>query len=371
MKEFLAKTVFSIDHGSLVITLSDLLLIILVVIITITACILTSKFIRKNKFLKRWEVSRQRLLFQIIRACLWIIALFVTLEIVGLDIKGFLNYEITGSGENGNFKLTPRSIFFAIAAIFVTRLILMGLERLFVSDSPFRTKNKGKSRSVFKFVSYLIWLMTFLLILNSTGLNLTILWGAGAALLVGVGFGLQEIIADLVSGLFLLFEGNLKEGDIVELTNGIVGKVENLGIRTSRVLTRDDYTMIIPNSQFIVKEVINWTHNEENTRFHIDVGVAYGSDTKLVERVLLECAEGQKDVSKEPVPFVRFNNFGESSLDFQLFFWSRSTFRIENTKSVLRFLIDEKFRQNKIQIPFPQHDVYIKKFEARSTMFEA
>ncbi|MBT4400798.1 MAG: mechanosensitive ion channel [Bacteroidetes bacterium] len=360
MREFLRNEVWTLNE-SLIITYSDVFLIVIVLILASVSSIIAGIFIRKNRLFNKWELSRKRLLFHILRASFWLIGLGFILAIIGLNIDGFLSYEIIKPTDKSDFSLKPEHIILAVIYIFVTRLVLMGLERVFTSDRHFREKDSGKSKSVFKFISYIIWIIAFLMILNSTGLKLTVLWGAGAAILVGVGFGLQQIIADLVSGIFLLFERNLKEGDVVELNNGIVGKVENIGIRTSKILTRDDYTMIIPNTQFIVKELINWSHNEENTRFHINVGVAYGSDTRLVEKVLLECAEGDKGISKKPKPFVRFENFGESSLDFQLFFWSRRTFRIENLKSSLRFQIDQKFRDNNIQIPFPQRDVHIVK----------
>ena len=197
------------------------------------------------------------------------------------------------------------------------------------------------------------------MILNLTGLKLTVLWGAGAALLVGIGFGLQQIFADLISGIFLLFEGNLKEDDVVELTNGTICRVTFIGARTSKVKTRDDVILIIPNSHFISQEVINWSHIESQTRFDVGVGVAYGSDVQLIKKVLLECAHVNPDISFSPVPFVRFQNFGDSSLDFSLYFWTANTFRVENIKSDIRFAIEKFFRENNIQIPFPQRDVHM------------
>ncbi len=110
----------------------------------------------------------------------------------------------------------------------------------------------------------------------------------------------------------------------------------------------------------ILAQRINWSHIEKKTRFHIEVGVAYGSDVDKVTRVLLQCAEDNKKVSSSPLPFVRFNDFGNSSLDFQLFFWTTDTFEVEYVKSEIRYKIDAAFRANKVQIPFPQRDVHIK-----------
>ncbi len=358
MNTFLQTIVFSLND--LTFTVLDLVLIAVIISSASLLVLITSRWIKNGRIFTNWDLRRKRILFQLARWVVWLVALALLLAVIGLDLGGFLNYPLVSStNENNNFLLTPRMLFVALVVVVIIRLLLMGLERVFTSDRHFREKDSTKSKTVFRFVTYLIWVIVFLILLTQTGVNLTILWGAGAAVLVGVGFGLQQIVADLISGLFLLFEGNLREGDVVELTNGVIGKVEHIGIRTSKVLTRDDYIMIIPNTQFIIKEVINWTHNEEKTRFHIDIGVAYGSDTRLVEQVLLNVASHHKEVSRKPKPFVRFENFGDSSLDFQLFFWSKNNFRIENIKSAIRFSIDDQFRENNIQIPFPQRDVHL------------
>jgi small-conductance mechanosensitive channel len=182
-----------------------------------------------------------------------------------------------------------------------------------------------------------------------------------AALLVGIGLGIQQIFNDIASGLFILFERNLKVNDVVQIEENIIGRVLSIGLRTSKLETRDNIIMIIPNSKFISDNVINWSHIEVKTRFKVEIGVAYGSDVELVKNVLLECAKQHKDITNKPQPFVRFNDFGDSSLDFQLFFWTRKAFRVENIKSDLRFQIDIEFRKNDIIIPFPQTDVHLKK----------
>lgn len=358
MIDFLEKEIFHFKDISL--SYLDIGGLILLVFAAVFINAVVSRVIRKSKLFSKWELNRKRIIFNGLRIVVWVIVFGLILEILGLNQHKFWNFPLVGDNTQDNqFILQPKHFFYAFIVYISTRIALMGLERIFTSGSYFREKDQGKSRSVYKFLSYLIWVVAVLIILSWTKLDLKVLYGAGAALLVGIGFGLQQIFADLISGIFLLFEGNLKEGDVVELNNGIIGKVAHVGIRTSKILTRDDYTMIIPNTQFITKEVINWTHNEENTRFRIDVGVAYGSNVRLVEKVLLECAKGNSEISIEPKPFVRFDNFGNSSLDFQLFFWSRKTFRIENLKSDLRFNIDEQFRKNDIQIPFPQVDVHM------------
>ena len=181
-----------------------------------------------------------------------------------------------------------------------------------------------------------------------------------SALLIGLGLGIQHIFNDLVSGFIILFDRSIKIGDVVEIENELVGQVVKINLRTCMVITRDDVEVIIPNSKFTTENVTNWTHNSIRTRFNIDVGVAYGSDVKLVEKLLLQAAKENKLVTKENPPIVHFIDFGESSLDFKIYFYSEDNFRIEKIKSDLRFAIDKKFRENKVTIPFPQRDLHLK-----------
>jgi small-conductance mechanosensitive channel len=181
-----------------------------------------------------------------------------------------------------------------------------------------------------------------------------------SALLVGIGLGIQHFFNDVISGMVMLFDHSIKINDTVEIDNSLIGRVLKINLRTSEILTRENIIMIIPNSHFTTERVINWTHNAKLTRFTVSVGVAYGSDVRLVEKLLVEAAMEHPEVSKEPKPFALFSNFGDSSLDFDLKFWSEHTFLIEPIKSDLRFAIDQKFRDNNVTIPFPQQDVYIK-----------
>jgi small-conductance mechanosensitive channel len=220
--------------------------------------------------------------------------------------------------------------------------------------------DQGPSWSVFLIIKYFIWVIIIIVTLDTIGVQVSILLASIAALLVGVGMGIQQLFNDLASGIIILIERNLKIGDIIQLDDGTVGRVLSIRLRTSMIKSRDDIVMIIPNSKFVNDKIINWSHLDKTTRFHIDVGVAYGSDVLKVKKVLLQCAEQNKAVTSKPKPFVRFLNFGDSSLDFQLYFWSAQTFEVENLKSELRFAINEEFINNDIQIPFPQRDVHIK-----------
>ncbi|MEA3494840.1 MAG: mechanosensitive ion channel [Bacteroidota bacterium] len=264
--------------------------------------------------------------------------------------------------------IDTKTVDINLYSVFTVLIILiLGIFTIRVIKKIFNkqvTNNKidyGTSNSVFHIIKYIIWVILIALTLETLGIKVTILVAGSAALLVGIGFGLQDIFKDLISGFFLLFEGNLKVNDVVQIENNVVGRVVSIGLRTSKIKTRDNISMIIPNSSFINDNVINWSHIEEQTRFNVEVGVAYGSDVELVSEILIDVAKANKDISSSPEPFIRFNNFGNSSLDFQIFFWSKQSFRVENIKSQLRFEIDKKFRENKITIPFPQQDVHVKK----------
>ncbi len=270
-------------------------------------------------------------------------------------LQDFFNIRLINSE---SIRITPYSILQMIIIIVAAWLIVLLFRKLMNRQVKSKRVDLGTSHAVINLVKYLVWVLAIGLALESIGVKLTLLLAGSAALLVGVGLGLQQIFRDIISGFFLLFDRSIEVGNVVELNN-LVGRVQSIGLRTTRILTRDNITMIIPNSEFIEGFVINWSSMDELTRFHVNVGVAYGSDVRKVERVLLECARKNPDITDRIAPFVRFNNFGDSSLDFQLYFWTRRSFEVENIKSDLRFAIDKAFRENDIRIPFPQHDVHL------------
>ena len=256
------------------------------------------------------------------------------------------------------FTFSVYQIIIIVAVYFLARLVLWTTKKFIHQEGLTQKVGEGRQHALFQIVKYIIIVIAVVLILESMGVKVTILLAGSAALLVGLGFGLQQIFNDFISGIILLFEGTIKVGEVVEV-EGIVGRVIRIGLRTSELETRDNIMMLIPNSKFTSEKVINWSHNQQFTRFRVHVGVAYGSDTKLVRSVLMECAEEHNFVAKKPQPQVRFIDFGDSSLDFDLLFFSDNMFRIESVKSDIRFMIDQKFRANNIQIPFPQRDLHI------------
>ena len=272
-----------------------------------------------------------------------------------MSIKEFLEFELISTAK---FKLTIYHLLIALLIVIVTRIILLIIRRIFKRQEKRNRVDLGTSSSIYQLIKYILWVLAIAFAFDTIGIKITFLLASSAALMVGLGLGLQKIFQDFVSGISLLIEGTLKVNDIVEIVEGEVGRVKEINLRTSKLETRDNIILIVPNSKLINDVVINWSHIEKKTRFSVKVGVAYGSDVPLVKSVLLECASEHEFVFTNPAPFVRFLDFGNSSLDFELFFWTTETFRVEDIKSNIRFKIDEAFRKNKIRIPFPQRDVH-------------
>ncbi len=219
--------------------------------------------------------------------------------------------------------------------------------------------DQGRIDAFYQIIRYVAWVIFALTALQIIGMQLTWLMASGAALMVGIGLGLQNVFNDLVSGIIILFEGSVDKGDIITIGEDMIGEVVKINIRTCHIVTRNNITVIVPNHKLVDENIINWSHSSANPRFILKVGVAYGSPTKEVKNILLRVASENKNVDLEPKPFVRFKDFGESSLDFELFFWSESVFGIEDVLSDLRFEIDDEFKKSNIIIPFPQRDIHI------------
>lgn len=274
-----------------------------------------------------------------------------------MTLKEFLENSLI---ETKDFDITVYEILIILLILICTLFVIRVIRKVFRMREKRKEFDPGRSHAIQQILKYVLWIAAILISLETVGIKLTLLLAGSAALLVGLGLGMQQIFQDIMSGVAILFEGVLKIGDVVEIKDDIVGRVVEIGLRTSKIETRDQIIMVIPNSKFVTDIVINWSHMEKNTRFHVDVGVAYGSDVQKVTRVLLQCAADQQNISASPPPFVRFIDFGNSSLDFQLYFWSIETFRAEFIKSELRYKIDAAFRENGIHIPFPQRDIHIK-----------
>jgi len=271
-------------------------------------------------------------------------------------IKKFLEFELFSIAD---YKLRIYNIAVLLLILLSTRIILWVIKKALFRKSRFRKLDTANSYALFQIIKYVIWVIAIGLILESIGVKVTVLIAGSAALLVGVGLGLQQTFNDVISGIILLSEKSIKINDILEIDGDIV-IIQSIGLRTSKALNRDDISFIIPNSLITTSKVINWSHQSKKTRFKIDVGVAYGSDVDLVIKILEESAFEHPDVFDRELVEGRLLNFGNSSLDFQLYFFSKNIFRIDKAKSDIRRTINKKFKENNITIPFPQMDVHMK-----------
>lgn len=272
------------------------------------------------------------------------------------EIKDILFYEIIPATKPGGFHLDLWMVLLTFLAFAVTRLVLRGIRKLITRKMD--AADTLKFTSVFKFFNYLVYIIVLLIVLNNSGVNLTTIFAAGAALSVGIGFALQDVFKDIIAGITILVDKSIQVNDVVEMS-GKVGRVFEVKLRSTRIVTRDDKILVVPNHLFLQEIINNFTQNHPKTREHVTVGVAYGSDTSLVKNILIECAMQQRGILKSPEPFVMFNDFGNSSLDFGIYFFVRDSFTDPRVKSELRFAIDAAFRANKISIPFPQRDLHI------------
>ncbi|WP_408096954.1 mechanosensitive ion channel family protein [Peredibacter sp. HCB2-198] len=235
----------------------------------------------------------------------------------------------------------------------VTKIINSRLIEPFVHD-------KG-SQNTYRTFSFYVSLAIFVIMsLTIAGIPLTVFTVVGGALAIGVGFGSQNIVNNFISGIILLVEKPIKIGDIVELDN-ISGSVQAIRIRSTQVKNGDGKIFVVPNSFFLEKSVLNWSYSETVVRTVINFGVAYGTDVKLVEGLAMNILLNTEGVKQDPIPLVLFENFGESTLDFQLQFWcDTKDVNMAQVRSDIRFKIDDHFKKNKIEMAFPQRDINLR-----------
>jgi small-conductance mechanosensitive channel len=214
--------------------------------------------------------------------------------------------------------------------------------------------------AISQIVSNVVLIVGIIIVLENTGIHLGALAVFAGAVGVGVGFGLQNITSNFISGLVILAERPITIGDRIEVA-GIAGQVQQIRARSTVILTNDNIAMIVPNTKFIDSPVTNWTYGDPRVRFRVPVGVAYGSDVNKVREVLIAAAREHPATLSEPAPNAYLEKFGESSIDFELVAWSREmSYRPRRFKSDLNFLIDKHLRAAGIEIPRPQRDLHIR-----------
>jgi small-conductance mechanosensitive channel len=264
------------------------------------------------------------------------------------------NTELFGSVTIGSILLLL--ILFA-SVIIIERIVQKQLIRRFLSRTKLQSSLQyGLSR----ILGYTLIAIGFYVAFQAVGFDLSSLAIVAASLGVGVGFGLQNIINNLVSGIIILAERPISIGDRIEVA-GVAGRVTKIQLRSTTVVTNDNITMIVPNADFISNTVTNWSHGDPKVRIRVPVGVAYGSDLKLLQQLLLEAAGEHPKALRDPSPVVLFTEFGDNSLNFELGVWTQEmTAAPIHFTSEMNFIIEQKLRENDIEIPFPQRDLHVR-----------
>ncbi len=273
-------------------------------------------------------------------------------------LRSVADYPLVTVGEShltltGIFTLT---LLFAVV-IFGEHL----LRRYFILRLLKRTHLEPSLQfAVGRIIGYAIMAMGFYIAFLTVGINLSSLAVLAGAVGVGLGFGLQNIISNFISGLIILAERPIAIGDRI-VVGGVAGQVQKISLRSTTVLTNDNISIIVPNADFITHAVTNWSHKDPRVRFHIPVGVAYGTDMDKLRRLMLEVAAEHPKALKDPAPEVFLASFGDHALNVELIIWSEEmTFSPDTFRSDLNFALERKFRENKIEIPFPQHDLHLR-----------
>lgn len=261
----------------------------------------------------------------------------------------------------GDTRITLWTLVYIIG-LGIMLVVITGQLQKWLVLRVFRTASVeiGVKQATGTIIRYALIALGFIVLLQTAGIDLSTLTVMAGALGLGIGFGLQNIAANMVAGLFVLFERPVKIGDRIQVGE-VLGDIMHISLRAATVRTNDNIEIVVPNSDFIDKQVINWSLSNKRVRLPIPVGVSYGSDPEHVRKVLLEVADDHKGLLKKPRPDVMFIAFGNSSLDFELRVWTKDYATIPVIlKSELYFEIFKRFKQEGIEIPFPQRDLHIK-----------
>jgi len=295
-------------------------------------------------------------------------ALAVYLGILSFSINNrdvsftdFLNHNFIDGKVKINFGHVLSVIFIAFVAKVTVNLVQLYLHRRFRKDEHY---NRGTEYVYLQVAKYVIYTLSFIFMLGAMEVKPSIFLGGSAALLVGLGLGLQDVFKDMFSGFVLLFEGSIRVGDVIEFSDGkssesIVAKILKINIRTTQIETRDGNVLIVPNAKLTQEYIENWSHGSTLSRFRIYLTVPYNCNTQLVSDLLVQAAMSHPKVKKSEPVQVRMNNFSENGLSMELIFWADQSWDINQYKSDIRFEIDRLFRHYEIDLPYPQRTVHV------------
>ncbi len=261
----------------------------------------------------------------------------------------------------GKSEISLGTIIYFIISFIILTYVAKRFRNLLVNKILVKASmDQGARNSIGLIAKVMLIFVGSIFIIQTAGIDMSSLSLLAGALGVGIGFGLQNITDNFISGIIILFEKPIKVGDRI-VVGDIEGDVINISVRATTILTNENVSIIVPNSEFISSRVINWSHNDRNIRFDIPVGVSYQEDPEQVKEILLHVADVNEHVLQKPAPSVFFDEFADSSLNFTLAVWTSShTDKTRPLKSELNFSIFQKFKEKGIEIPFPQRDIHIK-----------
>lgn len=279
------------------------------------------------------------------------------------QIVEFLNLPLVTLG---NITVTAWKVFYVVLLFVLLVYVTKKIKKWIIHSLLSKTNlDIGIRTTIGTMFRYMMIVIGFMIIFESAGIDLSTLTVLAGAMGVGIGFGLQNVTNNFVSGLIILIERPIKVGDRIEVGE-IAGDVVNISMRATTVVTNDNISVIVPNSDFISSRVINWSHNDRNVRFSVEVGVSYNEDPEKIKDILLSVADDNSAVLKNPESDVIFTEFGDSSLNFYLRVWTTELIQKPDTlRSQLYFEIFKRFREEGIEIPFPQRDLHIKNPELK------
>ena len=265
---------------------------------------------------------------------------------VGLNFSEMLEYQVFSIGK---YSLSVYEILGAILIIVLAIFINKLAKKLIYKSEKVAI---GKKFAISQILYYIIFIITTVLVMRSLGVDISPLLVGSGVVLVGIGLGLQNLFLDFISGVIILFDRSVQIGDIIEI-DGTIGEVKEISMRTSTVETRERKSIIYPNSLLTKDKLINFSHNSPAVIFIIEVGVHYDTNIELAIKLLKDSASENEAVLKDKPIIVRLENFGDSSLDLKLYYYSIKLFSAPQVRSDIRMAILKKFRENKINIPYP------------------
>ncbi len=320
--------------------------------------ILVARFVQSafiRRFLGRCKLEKN--LVAIITTILSVVAL-VFFTVAAINSLGI---PLAWSAPLPGVPISLLQIFLLVGLLFLVFWIASRTKRfLFNRFLVHSGLDRSLQYAISQIASNLVLVVGIFIVLQNTGIHLEALTVFAGAVGVGIGFGLQNITSNFISGLVILAERPITIGDRVEVA-GVTGQVQKIRARSTVIVTNDNITTIVPNQKFIDSPVTNWTYGDPRVRFRLPVGVAYGSDLALVQEKLIEAGAENSHTLQDPAPSVFFIGFGDSSLDFELVVWSSEmSHRPRRYRSDLNFAIDRKLREAGIEIPFPQRDLHFR-----------